>query len=308
MPSIQSLFIEKMIKLSVKRMAKKGIRKTGMGERRQRFNEFGAKLGKLPKGCMRESCKIGGLYSEWLSFADTKDDKVILYLHGGAYEYGSADTHRVLAARIGKASGTKVLLPEYRLAPEHPFPAAVEDAVLVYHWLLERGYKSSNIIFAGDSAGAGLSMAAVLKLREQNDPLPAAVICLSPWADLTSSGESYEKNRKLDPYLNPEAVRKAAAMYAGDKPLNHPMISPVFADLTDFPPLFIQSGSHEILQSDAEMLAAKARLAGVDVTLKIWEGMWHVWQIFGGVLPEARKAIREIGHFAKRSFKNSTIK
>ncbi|MFL6560214.1 MAG: alpha/beta hydrolase fold domain-containing protein, partial [Bacillus sp. (in: firmicutes)] len=140
--------------------------------------------------------------------------------------------------------------------------------------------------------------------RDQNEPLPAAIVCLSPWVDLTSSGESYRKNVGLDPYLTVKGVREGALMYAeNEESLEHPLISPVFADLTGLPPLFIQAGNHEILQSDAELLAKKAKNAGVDVTIKVWEGMWHVWQISGDVLPEARKAIGEIGDFIKKVFK-----
>ncbi|MFL6555686.1 MAG: alpha/beta hydrolase, partial [Bacillus sp. (in: firmicutes)] len=249
--------------------------------------------------------EIEGIYAEWLSTGNiTDDDKVILYLHGGGYAFCSANTHRPLAASIGSSAGVKVLFPEYRLAPEHPFPAAIEDAITVYRWLLNQGYDPSNIIFAGDSAGGGLSVAATLVLRDQNEPLPRALVCLSPWVDLTSSGESYRKNKGVDPYLTVSGVKEAALMYSGQEtPLDHPLISPVFADLTGFPPLFIQAGNHEILQSDAELLTKKAQQSGVDVTFKVWDKMWHVWQMSGDKLPEAKNAIREIGDYIKKLFK-----
>lgn len=302
MPSFQNFIFEKLMKLSVKRLATKKLRERGLTERRKKFDEIGARLGKLPEHCRRQPIRIGDMVAEWLAFPKSNANKVILYLHGGAYEYGSANTHRTLAARIGQAAGVKVLLPEYRLAPEHPFPAAIEDAVQAYRWLLRQGFHPTDIIFAGDSAGAGLSVSASLVLRDQNEPLPAAIICLSPWVDLTSSGESYLKNQQEDPYLTVGAVKRAARLYAGEERLDHPLISPVFADLTGLPPMLIQSGSHEILQSDAEKLATQARLGGVDVTLQIWEGMWHVWQISGKFLPEARKAVDEIGYFARKIF------
>ncbi|WHY79774.1 alpha/beta hydrolase [Neobacillus sp. WH10] len=304
MPSFRSYFIEKAIKVSVKRTVKKGLREKGIEEKRQMLDTAARKLEKLPKNCKVMPLEIEGLYAEWISSGSgsTLEDRVILYLHGGGYALCSANTHRPLAARIGKASGVKVLFPEYRLAPEHPFPAAIEDAVNVYRWLLRQGYAPSNIIFAGDSAGGGLSLATALVLRDQNEPLPAGIVCLSPWVDLTSSGESYRKNNGVDPYLHPKAVREAARIYAGHEPLDHPLISPIFADLTGLPPLFIQAGNHEILQSDAEILAEQARNAGVAVTIKVWNGMWHVWQISGDVLPEARKAIKEIGQFVKKTF------
>lgn len=255
----------------------------------------------MPPNCTVESAQIEGMYCEWISNKQTVKNKVILYLHGGAYGYCSADTHRTLAARIMIESGVKVLLPEYRLAPEHPFPAAPEDTLVIYHWLLDQGYEPSNIIFAGDSAGGGLSVASTLLLRDRNEPLPAAVICLSPWADLTSSGPSYSKNREKDPYLNPELVKVAAQAYAGSESLDHNLISPVFADFSGFPPLYIQVGSIEILLSDAEKLAQQAKLAGVNVTLTVWKGMWHVFQMSQSI-PEAKQAVKEISEFVKKTF------
>ena len=304
MPSFRSYWFEKGIKLSVKRALRKGISEKGMDEKRQMLDTIARKLAKLPENCKVQQLDIEGMYAEWLSSGNiTDDDKVILYLHGGGYAFCSANTHRPLAASIGSSAGVKVLFPEYRLAPEHPFPAAIEDAVSVYRWLLRQGYDPAKIIFAGDSAGGGLSVAATLVLRDQNEPLPRAIVCLSPWVDLTSSGESYRKNKDVDPYLTVQGVKDAALMYSGhENPLDHPLISPIFADLTGFPPLFIQAGNHEILQSDAELLAKHARQAGVDVTFKIWDKMWHVWQISGDKLPEAKKAISEIGDYIKKVF------
>ncbi|MFL6557158.1 MAG: alpha/beta hydrolase [Bacillus sp. (in: firmicutes)] len=303
MPSFQSYFFEKAIKLSVKRAVKKGVRQKGIEDQREMLDTAASKIGKLPKNCQVVKLQIEGLYAEWLSTGKTLPDKVILYLHGGGYALCSANTHRPLAARIGASAGMKVLFPEYRLAPEHPFPAAIEDAVNVYHWLLEQGYASEDIIFAGDSAGGGLCLATALVLRDQNEQLPAGIVCLSPWVDLTSSGESYQKNGELDPYLSVRAVKEAVRIYAGTESLDHPLISPVFADLTGLPPIMIQSGSHEILQSDALTLADKAKASGVNVSLKVWDGMWHVWQISGDFLPEARRATREIGQFIRRIMK-----
>ncbi|MBT2658150.1 alpha/beta hydrolase [Bacillus sp. ISL-18] len=303
MPSLQSYFFEKAIKLSVKRAAKKGVSQRGIEEQRQMLDTAASKMGKLPKNCEVIPLHIEGLYAEWLTTGPALPDKVILYLHGGGYALCSANTHRPLAARIGAAAGVKVLFPEYRLAPEHPFPAAIEDAVNVYHWLLKQGYAGKDIIFAGDSAGGGLCLATALVLRDQNEPLPAGIVCLSPWVDLTSSGESYQKNGDVDPYLSVRAVKEASRMYAGSESLDHPLISPVFADLTGLPPMLIQSGTHEILQSDALSLAAKAKAAGVNVSLKVWDGMWHVWQISGDFLPEAKRATREIGQFIRRIMK-----
>lgn len=296
MPSLRSHLLKRGIKFGVKRLSR--LKSKGMAERRLALDNVAGKLTKLPPNCKIESAEIEGLYCEWISNDQTVDGKIILYLHGGAYVACSARTHRSLAARIMIESGVKVLLPEYRLAPEHPFPAAIEDAVSIYRWLLNQGYDPESIIFAGDSAGGGLSLATTLYLRDNSEPLPAALVLLSPWADLTSSGESYKKNKRKDPYLNIDGARKAALAYAGEEPLDHQLISPVFADYTGFPPLFIQVGSIEILLSDAETLAKKAREAGVDVTYKAWKGMWHVWQV-SNKMPESKKAIKEIGRFIK---------
>lgn len=298
LPSFSSYFFKKGIKAGAKKLK---LEEKEVGESRQLINSFARKLSKLSKDCKVQQIDIDGIYAEWISNNQTLEGKVILYLHGGGYLYCSADTHRMLAARIMKEAGVKVLLPEYRLAPEHPFPAAIVDTLTVYRWLLKQGYESSDIIFAGDSAGGGLSVAATLVLRDQYEHLPAALVCLSPWVDLTSSGKSYWENSKKDPYLRSDLVRKTAMQYAGGESLNNHLISPVFADLSGFPPMFIQTGSIEILLSDAQMLADKARQAGVKVQFKVWRGMWHVWQISAG-LPEANKAVKEIGNYVKKTF------
>jgi len=305
LPSIRSIVLRKGIKIAVKRL--KGMEKLDIAQRRQRLNEAAKRWSKMPENCKVQALEIEGIYAEWISNEHTVKDKVILYLHGGAYGYCSADTHRSLAARIMAEAGMKVLLPEYRLAPEHPFPAAIHDALKIYQWLLNQGYHSSNILFAGDSAGGGLSVATTLLLIERNEPLPSGVVCLSPWVDLTSSGVSYLENKDKDPYLNVEGARAAALAYAGDTPLDDKLISPIFGDFKGFPPLFIQVGSVEILRSDAETLAQVARQAGVQVELKVWNGMWHVWQA-SSKLKESKQAVKEIGRFIQRVFKVSQDK
>jgi epsilon-lactone hydrolase len=298
LPSVSSYFIKKGIKAGAKKLK---LEEKEIGESRQLIDSFARKFSRLPKNCKVEPVQIEGIYAEWIFNNQSVEGKVILYLHGGGYGYCSADTHRSLAASIMNESGVRVLLPEYRLAPEHPFPAAIEDTITIYRWLLTQGYDSSNIIFAGDSAGGGLSVAATLVLRDQYEPLPAALVCLSPWVDLTSSGESYRKNSEKDPYLRNDLVRKTAQHYAGGESFDNHLISPVFADLCGLPQMFIQVGSIEILLSDAQLLTAKARQAGVEVQLKIWKGMWHVWQI-SDRLTEAKQAVKEIGNFIQKTF------
>ena len=263
-----------------------------------------AKLSILPGKTKIQALQIGKLAAEWISVDNTPDDCAILYLHGGAYNIGSLNTHRDLAARITKASKIKTLLVDYRLAPEHPHPAAVEDAVLAYRWLLKNGFSSNNIVMAGDSAGGGLAIAALVKLRDLGEPLPAAAFCLSPWTDLELTGESMKTHIQKDPFLTPVWLQYMAKHYAADNDFRLPMISPIYADLAMLPPLLIQVGSDEILLSDSTRLAERARKAGVDTILNVWENMWHVWHFFAGKMPEANSAINQVSNFIQKHLNN----
>jgi acetyl esterase/lipase len=260
------------------------------------------RLGDGPKGAQVEQLNMDGIHAESICFAETDPQKVILYLHGGGYVTGSTLTYRMMCALLAKATGAKVLVPDYRLAPEHPFPAALDDSLKAYRWLLAQGYSSANIIIAGDSAGGGLSVATVLALMDKNESLPAAVVCLSPWADLTLKGQSHHTKAKSEAVLRTEVLRDWASCYTDESNLDNPLVSPVYADFHGFPPLLIQVGSEEILLDDARMLADKAKADGVDVTLNIWDGMWHVWQMLGDVIPENKKAFDEIGKFVRGQF------
>ena len=223
-------------------------------------------------------------------------------MHGGGYVTGSIEDHRMMCGLLANATGTKVLIPEYRLAPEHPFPAALDDALKVYQWLLDQGYSSANMIIAGDSAGGGLSVATVLALKEKSGSLPAAVVCLSPWADLALTGQSHTTKAKAEAVLRKDVLHEWALCYTDESNLTNPLVSPVHGDFHGFPPLLIQVGSEEILLDDSNLLAEKAKSAGVDVTLKIWDGMWHVWQALGDLIPENKKTFEEIGQFVQSQF------
>jgi acetyl esterase/lipase len=222
-----------------------------------------------------------------------------LYLHGGAYVSGSLKSHRTLASHIAKVSQVRVLLLDYRLAPEHPFPAALDDALAAFVWIQrELGVQPNRIVIAGDSAGGGLSLATVLRLRDIGHPLPRALVALSPWTDLTFSGESFERLRHKDPFFpTAERLQQAALAYAEQTPLNHPYISPRLADLRGLPDIYIQVGSDEALLSDSVDLANAAINAGVAVRIEEWPGMWHVWQAFCGWMPESRDALNRIGRY-----------
>ena len=254
---------------------------------------------KFPKGISVEHFSIHELSLEWVSHESANEEKIILYLHGGGYVSGDLTMYRLLCGSISEKSGARVLMPDYRLAPEYPFPAALQDVLEVYDWLLREGFAAENIFFAGDSAGGGLSLAVTLALRDEGRPLPAGIICLSPWTDLTFSGESHETNAEKSVILHPENLRLWAEAYIAFADSRTPHISPAFADLTNFPPMLIQVGSDEVFLDDARMVAENAKSAGVDVTLSVYEKMWHVWQA-GGILPEAKRAFAEIGEFVEK--------
>lgn len=241
----------------------------------------------------------GGVPAEWISADGHDPQRTILYLHGGGYVIGSRTSHRELVSRIARAAGARALSLEYRLAPEHPFPAAVDDAVAAYKWLLAQGARTGQLVIAGDSAGGGLTVATLLALRDRGIGLPAAGVCISPWVDLTGSGESMTTKADVDPMVQRALLQAMAGHYAaGD--LRAPLASPLFAGLRGLPPLLIQVGTSETLLDDSTRLAAKAKAEGVDVTLEQWEEMIHVWHFFAGMLPEARQAIERVGEFVRQ--------
>jgi len=236
--------------------------------------------------------------AEWLTPPGARTDAAVLYLHGGGYVIGSPRSHRHLAAAIGAAAKTQVLLPDYRLAPEHPYPAAVEDAYAAYRWLLMRGIAPARIVVAGDSAGGGLTAALLVAIRDRGMPLPAAGVCISPWTDLTCRAKSYETRKDADPIVKSEGIHAMAAAYVAGKDPKAPLISPLFADLKGLPPLLIHVGTDEVLLDDAVQLGERAKAAGVDATVDVWDQMVHVWHWFFPMLDEGRQAIARIGEFA----------
>lgn len=221
-------------------------------------------------------------------------ERWIYYLHGGGYSIGSVDTHRDLIIRLARAASANAFAIDYRLAPEHTFPAAVDDAVTAWHWLLGR-VPSSNIVLAGESAGGGLTMATAIRLRDAGEPLPAGLVTISPWVDLTLSGASIDANARFD-YLARPVLETYVRRYAPRDPA-HPLVSPVNADLRGLPPLLVQAGDAEALHDDAVLLAKRAQQAGVATTLQIYADMIHVWHMFP--VPEARAAIEQIGQHVR---------
>ena len=252
-----------------------------------------------PAGVTCTPVDAGGVSAEW-SVADGADpDKVILYVHGGGYVMGSAGSHRDMTGRLSQASGGRVLSLNYRLAPEHPFPAPVDDAVAAYRWLLGQGMQASNIAIAGDSAGGGLALAALIAIRDAGEPVPAAGIGISPWVDMEGTGESMTTRAAVDPVVQKEGLLGMAQLYLGGADPKSPLAAPLHANLAGLPPLLIQVGDAETLLDDATRITERARTADVDVTLKIWDEMPHVWHLFAPILPEGQQAIEEIGAFFK---------
>jgi len=222
----------------------------------------------------------------------------VLYLHGGGYVIGSTESHRFMTAGIAAAGGISVLGIDYRLAPEHPCPAAIDDAVIAYQWLLSQGIRSDNLVIAGDSAGGGLTLTTLLALRDRGLPLPAAAVCISPWCDMTLSGASLTANAGTD-YLTVEGLRAYAKQYQHDLPPTDPRVSPLFADLSGLPPLLIQAGGAEVLLDDAREVARRAEEAGVEVSLEVTPHQVHVWHSFADVDRGARNAIERVARFAR---------
>ena len=274
-----------------------GSSNTPIAEQRAR-DEKVVKYAWLPKGVRCQPVELNGVPAEWVE-APSAEAGVLVYLHGGAYALGSIGTHREFVARLALATRMRGLSIAYRLAPEHPFPAALEDVAAAYRWLLAQGFDPTRIVLAGDSAGGGLALAALLALRDAGAPLPAAAVCLSPWTDLANTGGSIHQNAGVDPILDIEFLERFARHYAGDHPFDSPLISPLYADLKNLPPLLIQVGADEILLDDALRLAENARRAGVEGTLETWEGMFHVFQIMS-FLPEAKTAQEHIAAFLSK--------
>jgi len=253
----------------------------------------------LPDDVVHEPVDVDGTPGEWISTPTAQNGLTLLYLHGGGYVIGSINSHRDLISRLARASGARALAIDYRLAPEHPFPAAVEDATKAYRWLLRQGVRPENTVVAGDSAGGGLTVATLLALRDAGDTLPAAAVCISPWTDLEIKGETMVTKKDVDPMIRPEDAKGGAERYHGNTDPSHPLISPINADLSGLPPMLVQVGTSEVLLSDSTRLAERAKAAGVEVTLEKWEEMIHVWHFFAFMLPEGQQAIERIGEYVR---------
>jgi epsilon-lactone hydrolase len=242
---------------------------------------------------------VDGLGAEWVVASGADTERVVLYLHGGGYVMGSLATHRKLAGDVSRAAGARVLLLDYRLAPECPFPAAVEDAARAYRWLRSEGVDPRSIAVAGDSAGGGLALAALVALRDEGVVLPAAGVAISPWTDLTLDAASLQTVAERDPIVRGDQLKRYRDMYLDGADARAPLASPARADLTGLPPILVHVGEAEVLIDDAVLFADNARRAGVDVTIEAWPDMIHVWHVFAGRVPESTAAVGRIGEFLR---------
>ncbi len=250
----------------------------------------------LPAGVRRETVSAGGVGAEWLIPQNTPADRALLYIHGGSFILGLTSLHLEMVAYLAQKTGVRALMVDYRLAPEHPFPAPLDDCVTAYRWLLNQGLSAHNVVIAGDSAGGNLTITTLMKLRDDGHPLPAAAACLSPVADLTDSDDRFAETH--DPLLHPRAARIAKRSYVPRDDARNPLISPVLGDWRGLPPILIHAGEDEVLRADAVRAAELAEEAGVDVRLEIYPRMWHVWQLFM-TLPQATQALDDVAHFLK---------
>ena len=267
-------------------------------ERRARIEAAGRHL-KPPGDVVTTPVDAGGVKAEWLSSPTVDPGRVHLHLHGGAYYTGSLDTHRELASRIGRAARMRSLLIDYRLAPEAAFPRALEDAAASYRWLLSEGFEPARLVVTGDSSGGGLAVALLVKLRDAGDPLPAGAVLFSPWLDLALTGTTLRSNARRDPINRLEYLEMSSRLYAAGNDLRNPLISPLYAPLGGLPPLLVQVGTDEVLLDDSVRFAARAKEAGVQVTLDVYKGMFHEFQMSARFLPEGRRAIEAAGEFIR---------
>ena len=268
---------------------------------RRQFAAYVARR-ELPAWLTATPVDAGGVYGEWVDAPDVAHDRAVLALHSGGYTVGSCATERELAGRLSRAMGARALTIDYRLAPEHPFPAALDDALTAYRWLLRSGITPGGIAIAGTSAGGGLALATLLALRDAGEPLPVAAVLISPWADLTCTAESYETRAAADVVLSRPGLLEMAGYYLAGRDPRTPLASPRYADLHGLPPLLIDVGDDEILLDDAVGVAARARAADVEVALTVWPEMFHVFHGAAAVLPEAQQALDAIGVFVRSRF------
>lgn len=271
---------------------------------RQRTERAGF-MAQLARGVRMQPVEAAGVPAEWLVPDGAPEDRALLYLHGGAWMLGSPRMYRRFVSGLAEACGVRALVIDYRLAPEHPYPAALDDCLAAYTWLLESGISADKIIVAGDSAGGNLTLALLVRLRDEGKPLPAGAVAISPATDLAATGDSYRTRKALDPFFYKTGVSHAVLDYITTHDPRHPYLSPLYADLQGLPPLLIHVGDHEILLDDALGFGERARQAGVPVQTVVWPGMFHVFHMWGDLLPEAKRANSQVAEWVRGRLENT---
>src|SRR5437764_3988179 len=295
--SVQAELVRIWLRWSMKRSNHPNVT---IEERRRRLAAYERLVPRPPRWIEMSSCALGGVPATRFSRRDSRSERHILFLHGGAYTTGSAALYRHILWRFAVSAQARVAAIDYRLAPEHPFPAALDDAVAAWQGLVAEGTEPRHCAVMGDSAGGGLALALLLRLRDMGAPLPAATVALSPWTDLAMTGASLTRNAVSDPMENPDDVPFLVRCYLGDGDRCNPYASPLYGDPKGLPPTLIQVGSDEILFDDSVRMAERMREAGCQVELEVWPRMPHVWHAFAPIMPEARQAIARIGEFVRR--------
>ena len=283
---------------TVREMLASSPRPAGLNERRSRLDALGTRYS-LPADLRVEAADANGVAAEWTTTPEAEPSRAVLFLHGGGYVSGSLDSHRHMIGQAGREAQTRTLSLAYRLAPEHPFPAALEDVIAGYHFLLSQGLDPKRIAVAGESAGGGLAIALLVSLRDRGIPLPACTWCSSPWVDLEAIGGSMSSKASVDPLIQKAYLMELAAAYLKGADPRMPLASPLYADLRGLPPMLIQVGSAETLLDDSVRLAGVAGAADVRVRLEVWPDMIHAWHLFYPQLADARRALAQVGAFIR---------
>ena len=291
----------RMMRLLVKHTAGRMYRRAGASvEKLRRLDRVLVRSQRPPKGTEVSPVDVDGIPGEWIQGPGAGRDATLLYLHGGAFVTGSLPTHRELAARVSEVTGARVLTLDFRLAPEHPFPAALEDTLAAYKWLLSQGITPARLVIGGESSGGGLALQALLSMKGAGIPLPAVAFFFSPVTDWVGlDGESYSTRAGLDPLVSLSQCLFTAPLYVGDPRSEDPLLRPTEMDLTGLPPMWIHVGDHEVLLSDSQRLAHRVAEEGVEVEFKVWPGLWHVFQAAARWVPEAGASLEELGMFIR---------
>ena len=258
----------------------------------------------LPENTKIEKIMVDGVYVEWITCGNVNAEKIFMFIHGGGYYRGSIASTRATVARISEQAGVRCLSIDYRLAPEHPFPAAIDDTYTVYKWIVKQGINPTNIIVSGQSAGGGLCLALLLKIKDDKGDQPLGAVAISPWTDLSQSGDTMKTNEDIDPIISKKYLDRMAGLYLNGSPFSLPLASPLFGDLSKLPPILIQVGTAETMLDDSKRFFEKAKKVNVDINIEIWKDMFHGWHGNAHILKDAELAIQSIGNFCKKLYFN----